>query len=213
MVVIALSLKVVRLAIFVIAVPPVSSHFSGQQSSPSNDPIIPVIGTVQSISGNEVNVRSGSRIIVVRTDDHTEVWKGKTSHDLALIHVGDDFAGRCRADTSGKLLAELIELNVIAFFGVVTKVDGGGDRFEMFTNPKADPQSGYEKKRLRVLVDADTIFTASAKEDLKSGREVQMVGQDLKNGTVRATRLTVYEGNWPVRMRDGKVLPPTGPPK
>src|ERR1019366_6329721 len=126
---------------------------------------------------------------------------------------GDDFAGRCRADTSGKLLAELIELNVVAVFGVVTKVDGGGDSFEMFTNPKADPQSGYEKKRLRVLVDADTIFTASAKEDIKTGREVQMVGLDLKNGTVRATRLTVYEGNWPVRMPDGKVLPAPGPPK
>ena len=172
-----------------------------------------MIGTVRSISGNQINVESESRIIVVRTDNHTEVWKGKTSHDLALIHVGDDFAGRCRADASGRLLADLIELNVIAFFGVVTRVDGGGDSFEIFTNPKADPQSGYEKKRLRVLVDADTIFTASAKEDLKTGREVQMVGVDLKDGAVRATRLTVYEGDWPIRMRDGKVLPPTGPPK
>jgi hypothetical protein len=208
----ALLLKIVRLAIFVITVLFISS-LSGQQRSPSRDPIIPVIGTVRSISGNQINVESGSRIIVVRTDNHTEVWKGKNSHDLALIHVGDDFAGRCRADASGRLLADLIELNVIAFFGVVTRVDGGGDSFEIFTNPKADPQSGYEKKRLRVLVDADTIFTASAKEDLKTGREVQMVGVDLKDGAVRATRLTVYEGDWPVRMRDGKVLPPTGPPK
>ena len=212
MVVSALLLKIVRLAIFVITVLFISS-LSGQQRSPSRDPIIPVIGTVRSISGNQINVESESRIIVVRTDNHTEVWKGKTSHDLALIHVGDDFAGRCRADASGRLLADLIELNVIAFFGVVTRVDGGGDSFEIFTNPKADPQSGYEKKRLRVLVDADTIFTASAKEDLKTGRDVQMVGVDLKDGAVRATRLTVYEGDWPVRMRDGKVLPPTGPPK
>jgi hypothetical protein len=208
----ALLLKIVRLAIFVVTVLFISS-LSGQQRSPSSDPIIPVIGTVRSISGNQINVESESRIIVVRTDNHTEVWKGKTSHDLALIHVGDDFAGRCRADASGRLLADLIELNVIAFFGVVTRVDGGGDSFEIFTNPKADPQSGYEKKRLRVLVDADTIFTASAKEDLKTGREVQMVGVDLKDGAVRATRLTVYEGDWPIRMRDGKVLPPTGPPK
>ena len=212
MVVSALLLKIVRLAIFVVTVLFISS-LSGQQRSPSSDPIIPVIGTVRSISGNQINVESESRIIVVRTDNHTEVWKGKTSHDLALIHVGDDFAGRCRADASGRLLADLIELNVIAFFGVVTRVDGGGDSFEIFTNPKADPQSGYEKKRLRVLVDADTIFTASAKEDLKTGREVQMVGVDLKDGAVRATRLTVYEGDWPIRMRDGKVLPPTGPPK
>ena len=64
-----------------------------------------------------------------------------------------------------------------------------------------------------MVVDADTIFTASAKEDLKAGRDVQMVGLDLRDGTARATRLTVYDGNWPVRMKDGKVLPPTGPPK
>ena len=78
---------------------------------------------------------------------------------------------------------------------------------EMFTNPNADPGSGYQKKKLRVVVDPDTIFNASAKNDLRPGREVQMVGLDLKDGTVRATLLTVYEGNRPVRMGNGKVLP------
>jgi hypothetical protein len=61
-------------------------------------------------------------------------------------------------------------------------------------------------------VDADTFFDASAKEDLKLGRDVQMVGLDLKDGTIRAKLLTVYEGNRPVRMGNGKVLPP-GLPK
>jgi len=60
------------------------------------------------------------------------------------------------------------------------------------------------KKILRVAVDANTIFESSAKNDLLVGRGVQMVGLDLKNGTVRATRLTVYEGKGPVRMRSGK---------
>ena len=32
-----------------------------------------------------------------------------------------------------------------------------------------------------------------------------MVGLDLQNGTIRATRLTVYEGKRPVRM-GGKCL-------
>jgi hypothetical protein len=66
---------------------------------------------------------------------------------------------------------------------------------------------------LKVTVDADTLFEASATEDLKLGRDVQMVGLDLKNGTIRATRLTVYEGNRPVRMGNGNVLLLTGPPK
>jgi hypothetical protein len=33
----------------------------------------------------------------------------------------------------------------------------------MFRNPNADPQSGYEKKKLRVVVDADTLFDAAPK--------------------------------------------------
>ena len=186
----------------------------GQERSPSVHPIIPVIGTVKSISGNQISVESGTRIIAVATDDHTEVWKGKIFHDLSLVHVGDDFAGRCRADASGRLVADLIELNVVNFFGIITRVGGGGDSFDMFTNPKADPQSVYIKKNLKVTVDSDTLFSSSAEEDLKAGRDVQMVGLDLKNGTIRATRVTVYEGNRPVRMGNGKVLPPTGlPPK
>jgi hypothetical protein len=83
----------------------------------------------------------------------------------------------------------------------------------MFTNPNADPSSGYEKKTPRVVVDADTIFDSSAKEDLKVGRDVQMVGVDLRNGTTRATRVVVYEGDRPVPMGNGKVMPVTGPPK
>ena len=189
-------------------------HVPGQQRSQSDHLIIPVIGIVKSISGNVITVDAGERIVAVFADEHTEIWKGKIFHDLSLVQVGDDFAARCRADNSGRLVAELIELNVVTFFGIITKVDGGGERFEMFTNPNADPQSGYAKKSLTVTVDSDTLFSASAKEDLKAGRDVQMVGLGLRNGTVRATRVTVYEGNRPVRMGNGKVLPPTGlPPK
>ena len=129
------------------------------------------------------------------------------------VLIGDDFSARCRTDDSGKLVAEVIWLNIVNFFGIITKVEGGGDSFDMFTNPKADPQSGYIKKNLKVTLDSDTLFSASAKEDLKAGRDVQMVGLDLKKRMVRATRLTVYQGNRPVRMGNGKVLPPTGPPK
>ena len=127
------------------------------------------------------------------------------------VLIGDDFSARCRTDDSGKLVAEVIWLNIVNFFGVITKVDGAG--FEMLTNPNADPQSAYVKKKLKVSVDADALFDASAKEDLKLGRDVQMVGLDLKDGNIRATRLTVYEGNRPVRMGKERVLPPTGPPK
>jgi hypothetical protein len=206
--------RLVLRAVLVLIAAVAAVHLPGQQRPQSNSPIIPVIGIVKGISGNVVSVDAGERVIAVFTNEHTEIWKGKIFHDLLLVQIGDDFAARCRADNSGRLVADRIELNVVNFFGIITRVGGGGDSFDIFTNPKADPQSSYIKKNLKVTVDSDTLFSASAKEDLKAGRDVQMVGLDLRNGTVRATRLTVYEENRPVRMGNGKVLPPTGlPPK
>lgn len=203
--------QVARLSISVIATLAVSNYLPGQQRSRSDHPIIPVVGTVKAISGNVVSVDAGAQVTTVVADDHTEVWKGKTFHDLSPVQIGDDFSARCRADASGKLVAEVIWLNIVNFFGIITKVDGGG--FEMLTNPDADPQSAYVKRTLKVSVDADTLFDASAKEDLRLGRGVQMVGLDLKTGHILATRLTVYEGKRPVRMGTGRVMPVTRPPK
>src|ERR1051326_4239772 len=114
-------------------------HVAAQTTPPP--PIIPVIGIVKAIYFNQITVESEDHSVTVFTNERTEVWKGKTTHDLSLVQVGDDFAGRCRADASGRVVAELIELNVVNFFGVITAVKGGGDEFEMFTNPNADPAS------------------------------------------------------------------------
>lgn len=66
----------------------------GQQRPSANRPITPVIGTVKAISGDQITVESGDRTIIVTPDAHTEIWKGKTSHDLSQVQIGDDFAGR-----------------------------------------------------------------------------------------------------------------------
>jgi hypothetical protein len=96
----------------------------------------------------------------------------------------------------------------IKFSGVITKVNG--DTFEVFTNPNADPQSAYKKERKLVRFDADTVFQSSEKRDLRVGREVQTVGLGLRNGIVKATRVTICEGKRPVRMGKGKVIAPDG---
>src|SRR5260370_28696439 len=119
----------------------------GQQRSQSDHPIIPVVGTVKGISGKAILVDGGTQATSVGSEERTEFWKGKTFHDLSSVQIGDDLSARCRDDASGRLVAEVIWLNVVNFFGVITQVDGGG--FEMLTNPNADPQSAYVKKKLR----------------------------------------------------------------
>jgi hypothetical protein len=181
---------------------------AAQQRSPLAHLDVPVIGTVKGVSGDMVSVDSDGKIVEITVDRNGEVWKGKTFHDLSPVRIGDDLSGRCRSVASGKLVCEAIWLNIVNYFGVITKVQQ--DTFEILTNPDADPQSAYGKETKIVQVDSDTQFNDSTKEDLKPGRNVQVIGLDQKNGTIRATRVIVYEGKRPVRMRSGTVIAPDG---
>lgn len=186
-----------------------SISLSEAQNQPASGPQFRVVGgTVEKVSGNLVYIKTDVRLIVLSVYERTEVWKGKEFHDLSTVELGDDITARYRADASGKFVADAMWLNGVNVFGVITKVTDDG--FQMLTNPNADPQSGYKTENKIVKLDADTIFEASAREDLKPGREVQTVGLDLKNGEVRATRLTIYEGKRPVRMGNGRIILPNG---
>jgi len=172
------------------------------------EPLTAIVGTVQSVSGNLIHVKSGAQLLTLHVDDHTEIWKGKVLRDLSPLEIGDDIWSRCRKDASGKLVAEAIWINIVNFFGVITRVNG--NTFEVLTNPNADPLSAYKKEYKLVRFDADTIFESSEKDDLKVGREVQTVGLHLRNGIVKATRVTIYEGKRPVRLGKAKVIGPDG---
>jgi hypothetical protein len=186
-----------RLAMVVIAVLFISSSVFAQDE----EPLTALVGTVQSISGNQIHVISGAKLVTLHVDDHTEIWKGKVLWDLSPLEMGDDISARCRK-VSGELVAEAIWINIVNFSGVITKVKGS--TFEVFTNSNADPQSAYKKKNRLVRFDADTIFQSSEKRDLKVGRKVQTVGLDLRNGAVKATQVMVYEKKLPERMKMAK---------
>jgi len=119
-----------------------------QQRSLSDHVAIPVIGTVNWISGRLISVATDGKVVDVSADERTEVWTGKTFYGLSPVRVGDDVSARCRADDSGRLVAEAIWINIINFFGLITNVDAGG--FTMLTNPNADPESAYVQESLRI---------------------------------------------------------------
>jgi hypothetical protein len=181
---------------------------AAQQRSPSAHLDVPVIGTVKGVSGETISVDSDGKVVSITVDRNAEIWKGKVFHDLSPAQIGDDLSARCRSGGKGKLVCEAIWLNIVNFFGVITRVHNND--FEVLMNPDADPQSAYVKKTKIVQVDSGTLFNDSAKEDLRPGRNVQVIGLDLKNGMIRATRVTVYEGKRPVRMKSGTILAPDG---
>lgn len=170
----------------------ISSGVLGSDPPTSDHPVISVSGKLEGISANLIYVKFKTQSLAVYTGEHTEVWKGKTFHDLSPLELGDDIFARCRKDDAGKLIALEIYANITNFFGIITNVRGH-DSFELFTNPNADPNSADPKEDKIVYVDADTVFSSGTATDLKIGRGVQVVGSDLGNGKVRATRLFVYE--------------------
>lgn len=165
-----------------------------------------IAGTYERVVGNVIYVKSGVQLVSVTIDDNTEIWKGKYVHDLSSIEIGDDIAARCRIESSGRLVAQFVIFNMTGFDGVTTRT--GESEFEVLTNSTGDPKS---PKVVRIVeLDGDTSFESSAKEDLKPGRKVKVVGLRLKNGNVRAAHITVYDGNRPVRMGNGKLILPNG---
>ena len=178
------------------------------QNRPKSEQRKFVWGTVASAWGNRVYVNDELRVIALAVDAHAEIWKGKVFHDLSPVESGDRVFATCHLDASGNLVAESIELNRFHSSAVITSVSDTG--ISVFTNPGADPQSGYMKESRIVEVDTDTIFEDSAREDLKPGRGVDMTGLDLGKGKVRATRVTIYEGNHAVRFKGGRIVMPDG---
>jgi Domain of unknown function (DUF5666) len=148
------------------------------------------------VSGTTIHARTGDRPITIYADDHVEFWKGKTFHGLSQLRAGDQITCSVHKDPSGKLAAIHIDDNIVNFSGVITRVDG--NRFELFTNPNADPASAYKKETKTVEYDADTIFDCSKTPNVEAGHDAQVVGLDLRNGTVRATRMWRWENNQPV---------------
>ena len=83
--------------------------------------------------------------------------------------------------------------------------------FEVDQNFNADPQSGYRRGKRQITFNSKTKFEESAREDLRVGRTVDILGLETTSSGVQATRVIVYEGNRPVRIRAGvRVISPDG---
>jgi Domain of unknown function (DUF5666) len=94
-------------------------------------------------------------------------------------------------------------------WGRISAINKSG--FEVDQNFNADPQSGYRRGKRQITFDSKTKFEESAPQDLRVGRTVDIIGRETTDGDVHATRITVYEGNAPVRMPAGaRVTTPDG---
>jgi hypothetical protein len=110
--------------------------------------------------------------------------------------------------------AQSSSAKVTHIWGRIESISKSG--FSVVQNFDADPQSGYRRGNRRIILNSDTKFEDSARQDLRIGRTVDIIGLNaagLKaaDSAVQATRVIVYEGNHPVRMPGGaRVIAPNG---
>jgi hypothetical protein len=166
-------------------------------------------GKATGVAGDRITVQSGPISTLLYADKDSKIWRGKTTNALSVVQPGDDVIVRYRRDPAGHFVILDLSANIEHVWGNITKVARG--EFEVDENPNADPQSGYRRGKRQIVFDSDTEFEGSAAEDLRIGRNADIIGLKLDGARVQASRITVYEGNSPVRMPPGaRVVVPNG---
>lgn len=156
-----------------------------------------IIGTVLKVTGNSIGVKTPRGFFLIPVDDNTQVVKDKTYQDLSPLKVGDEVSVHCR-NPIGKPIAMKIWATVIAFSATVRYVSG--DDIEVLTIPNAD----YPREEHKILrLYADTAFGTSRK-DLSVGQDVRIVGLDVGDGAVDASRVALYNTDVPLNKAPRK---------
>ena len=132
------------------------------------------IGSIERITPSDILMRSGLRFVV---DASTEIVKARSRE----LKPGEEVSIRCSGSGTRRPAATKIWANVVDFAAIVRYVNL--DNIEVVTRPR--------EERKIVALYRSTAFSTS-KKDLTVGQELRIVGLDVGNGNIDATRITIY---------------------
>lgn len=174
----------------------------------AQQPLASLMGTARTITANRIVVQTGAGTTVLYADGETKVWRGQSGTELTIVQPGDRVLAKYRQVAGLRMIVDLYA-NITHVWGRISAVTAGG--FEVEQNFNADPQSGYRRGKRRITFDSKTKFEESVPQDLRIGRTVDIIGLETSHSDVQATRVTIYQGGQPVRMRPGApVRAPSG---
>jgi len=153
------------------------------------------LGTIEKLTKGQIVAKTPRGSFPMSVDDKTEVVKDKSYRGVSVLKAGDEISARCEPNNAGKLVAVKIWANVVTFRATVKEV--AKDRVEVVTRASSD--LNREERRILYLY-PDTVFGAS-QEDLAPGQDIRVVGLDVGNGAVDASRIALYNTDVPVRAR------------
>lgn len=159
---------------------------------------------VVAVTGNTIYGMTAKGPVTFYVDSRSEIWKGTHGSPLAALAVGDMLSVKGRTDGSNRLVATSIYANLVSFDGVITTLNG-----DIFKVRVQSPSGGAGGSLRDVQVNGSTSYVSkSNKSDLKLGREVHLIGLAREDGTILATRLTIYDEKThaPVNSENGRTL-------
>ena len=113
-------------------------------------------------------------IHVLYSDTASRIWRGKDYRDFSILHLGDEINVTYRIDGASRQVVIHLDANVGKVEGWITHVGGNG--FQVDENYNAPPESGYRRGLRQIVYDSGTQWAKSLPEDLKSGRDVFIIG-------------------------------------
>jgi len=161
-----------------------------QQLSP-----LALVGTIETIFGREIQVRSGEKSVTVYADDRTTVSRDAVYHDLSPLKSGDEISVRYARDSTGKVIALRIWAKVATFRGVVKQVTPG----RLLVGVSRSPLSNSALSALDRVVRTypETVF-GMGNRGASVGQHLEITGLDLGNGEVDAVRIAIFNTDLPL---------------
>jgi hypothetical protein len=139
---------------------------------------------VVAISGTIIYASdSKGQRLTLRLDNNSVIWKGRESRELSVLQPGDFFYATLEPGSPG--VVRKLYANIVNHYGRIVGVQG--NEFDLLIY-----KPGPTNSIVTVTVDRDTIIhnqrTSIAQADF-----MQVVGLELPNGKVKATRLFLYK--------------------
>jgi hypothetical protein len=176
--------------------------------TPAAPPFQVLIRRLTAVSGNRIEVQDAAGTHVLYSDLASNIWRGKDYHDFSVLQLGDEVDIRYRNDAQGRAVVIDLWANIDKVEGRIMRV--GRDGFQVDENHSAPQESGYRRGLREIIYDSATRWEDSLADDLRVGRDVFVIGLKLPNGKLEATRVIVYEGQTPVRMKASHMIAPSG---
>jgi len=176
----------------------------GSWAQPAAPTVESKSGIVVAVDRNQIFVNSANGALTLRMKSSVRIWKGEDGAPIDAIKPGDDLAMRGSMDSDGTFVPSEIWVNITALDGVIKKLDAPNVEIDVVRN-----DSIQQTKTVRITGKTLSVKDSPLKrEQLQVGRHVRVIGLALEDGTIQASRITVYVGGRPVDSEGSKLVDP-----